>query len=117
MDYEAKLQLAHKELNDKGVWKSNYNPPIAKWLRKLGMCFPPPYYQSYFANVMLCVTFFAPVWGIFQWFFVWNELGKPVLEAVFISLLAGTLFGLVMATFYYIRRKQLNLTDWGSLGE
>ncbi|HHF3021338.1 TPA: hypothetical protein ACPJ0R_004384 [Vibrio diabolicus] len=22
-----------------------------------------------------------------------------------------------MATFYYIRRKQLNLTDWGSLGE
>ncbi|MGD1452656.1 DUF6404 family protein, partial [Vibrio harveyi] len=26
MDYEAKLRLAHKELNDKGVWKSNYNP-------------------------------------------------------------------------------------------
>ena len=62
MDYEAKLRLAHKELNDKGVWKSNYNPPIVKWLRKLGMCFPPPYYQNYFANVMLCVTFFAPVW-------------------------------------------------------
>nr|WP_257970027.1 DUF6404 family protein [Vibrio parahaemolyticus] len=81
------------------------------------MCFPPPYYQSYFSNVMLCVTFFAPVWGSFQWFFVWNELGKPVLEAVFISLLAGTLFGFIMATFYYIRRKQLNLTDWGSLGE
>ncbi|MCS0190079.1 MULTISPECIES: DUF6404 family protein [Vibrio] len=55
--------------------------------------------------------------GGFQWFLVWNELGKPVLEAVFISLLTGALFGLVMATFYYIRRKQLNLTDWGSLGE
>ncbi|EPW6437641.1 DUF6404 family protein, partial [Vibrio parahaemolyticus] len=26
-------------------------------------------------------------------------------------------FGFIMATFYYIRRKQLNLTDWGSLGE
>ncbi|MGI3023079.1 DUF6404 family protein, partial [Vibrio alginolyticus] len=26
MDYETKLQLAHKELSDKGVWKSNYNP-------------------------------------------------------------------------------------------
>nr|WP_237768388.1 DUF6404 family protein [Vibrio parahaemolyticus] len=48
---------------------------------------------------------------------MWSELGKPVLEAAFISLLAGTLFGLVMATFYYIRRKQLNLTDWGSLGD
>ncbi|MFM2589708.1 DUF6404 family protein [Vibrio sp. TBV020] len=48
---------------------------------------------------------------------MWNELGKPFLEAVFISLLVGTLFGFIMATFYYIRRKQLNLTDWGSLGE
>ncbi|GAJ72724.1 hypothetical protein JCM18904_3571 [Vibrio sp. JCM 18904] len=114
MDYETKLQLAHKELSDKGVWKSNYNPPLVKLLRKLGLCFPPPYYQSFFANVMLCVAFFAPVWGgVFQWFLVWNELGKPVLEALFISLLTGALFGLVMATFYYIRRKQLNLTDWG----
>nr|WP_252973449.1 DUF6404 family protein [Vibrio navarrensis] len=48
---------------------------------------------------------------------MWSELGKPVLEAVFISLLAGALFGLFMATFYYTRRKQLNLTEWGSLGE
>ncbi|HGF5283368.1 TPA: DUF6404 family protein, partial [Vibrio parahaemolyticus] len=30
MDYETKLQLAHKELRDKGIWKSNYNPPIVK---------------------------------------------------------------------------------------
>ncbi|EOZ5531429.1 DUF6404 family protein [Vibrio metschnikovii] len=27
------------------------------------------------------------------------------------------MFGLFMATIYYIRRKQLNLTDWSSLGE
>nr|WP_245884160.1 DUF6404 family protein [Vibrio albus] len=66
---------------------------------------------------MLCLTFFAPVWGVIQWVLVWNELGTPILEAVYISLLTGALFGLVMATFYFIRRKQLNLTDWGSLGE
>nr|WP_245884161.1 DUF6404 family protein [Vibrio albus] len=47
MDYETKLQLAYKELSDKGVWKSNYNSPIATLLRKLGLCFPPPYYQSF----------------------------------------------------------------------
>jgi len=84
MHYETKLQLAHKELSDKGVWKSNYDSPLVKLLRKLGLCFPPPYYQSFFANVMLCVAFFAPVWGFLQWLFVWNELGKPVLEAVYI---------------------------------
>ncbi|WP_241908135.1 DUF6404 family protein, partial [Vibrio sp. 10N.261.52.A1] len=36
MDYETKIQLALKELSDKGVWKSNYNPPIDRLLRKLG---------------------------------------------------------------------------------
>ncbi|EKO3914640.1 DUF6404 family protein [Vibrio cholerae] len=117
MDYETKLQLAHKELSDKGVRRSNYNPLFVKLLHKFGLCVPPPYYQSFFANVMLCLIFFAPFWGFFQWFLVWNELGKPVLEAVYISLLAGALFGLFMATIYYIRRKQLNLTDWSSLGE
>ena len=34
MDYQTKLQFAHKELNDKGVWKSNYNPPIASYYVK-----------------------------------------------------------------------------------
>ncbi len=62
MDYETKLQLAHKELSDKGVWKSNYNPPLVKLLRKLGLCFPPPYYQSFFANVML-VWLSLPLFG------------------------------------------------------
>ncbi|EDP60809.1 hypothetical protein AND4_07814 [Vibrio sp. AND4] len=66
MDYEAKLRLAHKELIDKGVWASNYNPPTVMLLRKLGMCFPPPYYLSYFANVMLSAIFYVPAWGIFK---------------------------------------------------
>ncbi|MDF4403463.1 DUF6404 family protein [Vibrio parahaemolyticus] len=39
MDYETKLQLAHKELSDKGVWKSNYNPPLVRLLRKLDCVF------------------------------------------------------------------------------
>ena len=33
------------------------------------------------------------------------------------SLQCGALFGLLMSIFYAIRRKQLNLTDWESLGE
>ncbi|MGT0149270.1 DUF6404 family protein [Vibrio metschnikovii] len=47
MDYETKLQLAHKELSDKGVRRSNYNPLFVKLLRKFGLCVPPPYYQSF----------------------------------------------------------------------
>lgn len=117
MDYQTKLQFAHKELNDKGVWKSNYNPPIAKLLCKIGLNFPPPYYQTFMNNWIISAITFAPVWGVLNWFIVWSHADKPVLEAVYMSLIGGVLFGLIMATFYFVRRKQLNLSEWGSLGE
>ncbi|MDA1382065.1 DUF6404 family protein [Plesiomonas shigelloides subsp. oncorhynchi] len=40
MDYESKLKAAHQELEDKGVWPSNYNPPMYRLLRKLGVQLP-----------------------------------------------------------------------------
>ena len=116
MDYEIKLSAAHKELSEKGVWKSNYNPPIVKLFRKMGLCFPPPYYQSFFGNFALSMVFFAFGWGIFDWLMNWNHTGKPILVAVYTALLIGAIFGLIMATFYLIRRKQLKLSDWDSLG-
>lgn len=115
MDYETRLKAAHKELSEKGVWKSNYNPPIAKLLRKVGIYLPPSYYLNFFSNFMLCMVTVAPVWGILNWFLVWGDAGKPILEAVYMALLVGALFGLIMATFYLIRRKQLKLSDWNLL--
>ncbi|MGR5062485.1 DUF6404 family protein [Photobacterium sp. DNB22_13_2] len=117
MDYETKLKFAHKELNEKGVWKSNYNPPMAKLLRRIGLCFPPPYYQTFINNCAISTVTFAPIWGVLNWFMAWNDAGKPVLEAVYMALIGGVLFGLIMSTFYFVRRTQLKLTDWRSLGE
>ncbi|CAH6886299.1 conserved hypothetical protein [Vibrio chagasii] len=117
MDYETKIQLALKELSDKGVWKSNYNPPIDRLLRKLGFRIRPPYYQGFFSNFVFCLVYFAPIWWGFEWFLEWNEVGISMLEAAYKSLQCGALFGLLMSIFYAIRRKQLNLTDWDSLGE
>ncbi|WP_194435558.1 DUF6404 family protein [Vibrio fluminensis] len=116
MGYQTKLELAHKELHEKGVWKSHYNPPIAKAMAKIGMCIPPPYYQTFFDNFLISMTLFASVWGALNWIMFWSVEGKPVLEAIYMSLLAGVLFGLIMASFYRYRRKQLQLSDWRSLG-
>ena len=115
MDFESRLAVAHEELSRKGVWKSNYNPPLVQLIRKLGINMPPPYYQGFFSNFALCLTFFAPAWGLINWFVTWRGLGLPVLEAIYSSLLTGALFALAMAIFYLIRCKQLKLTDWHSL--
>ena len=116
MNYETKLDAAHKELSEKGVWKSNYNPPISKLFRKLGIYFPPAYYQSFFANFALSMVYFALGWFLFDWLTNWSGTEKVILEAIYSALLIGALFGLMMATFYRIRRKQLDLSDWDSLG-
>ncbi|WP_162064042.1 DUF6404 family protein [Vibrio taketomensis] len=115
MDYQTKLQFAHKELNEKGVWKSNYNPPISKLLCKIGLNIPP-YYQTFMSNWIISAAMFAPVWGILNWLMLWSKSDKPVLEAIYMSLIGGVLFGFIMATFYFVRRKQLNLSEWRSLG-
>lgn len=117
MDYESKLKAASQELYEKGVWKTHYNPPIAKFLIKLGMRIPPPHYQTFWDNFIISMATFATVWGTLNWFVIWQKEGKPILEAIFMSLLGGVLFGLIMAVFYYVRRKQLQLTDWRRLGE
>ncbi|KII76388.1 DUF6404 family protein [Vibrio renipiscarius] len=117
MDYETKLKLAHQELSHKGVWPSNFNPPMAKLLRSIGLRFPPPYYQTFLNNCFISMMIFAPIWGLISWFMTWRAEGKPVLEAVYMALIGGLLFGLCMAIFYFIRRKQLKLTDWRSLGQ
>ncbi len=117
MNYQTKLQFAHKELNEKGVWKSNYNPPISKLLCKMGLNLPPPYYQTFMSNWIVSAAMFAPVWGILNWLMLWSKSDKPVLEAIYMSLIGGVLFGFIMATFYFVRRKQLNLSEWHSLGK
>ncbi|MGL4483173.1 MAG: DUF6404 family protein [Lactococcus garvieae] len=40
MDYESKLKAAHQEFEDKGVWPSNYNPPMYRLLRNSALNFP-----------------------------------------------------------------------------
>nr|WP_233090508.1 DUF6404 family protein [Vibrio sp. IB15] len=85
--------------------------------RSLGFRIRPPYYQGFFSNFVFCLAYVAPIWWGFEWFFEWNEIGISMLEAAYNSLQCGALFGLLMSIFYAIRRKQLNLTDWESLGE
>ncbi|CAM4156503.1 DUF6404 family protein [Vibrio agarivorans] len=116
MDYERKLKAAHEELNNKGVWKSNYNPPNDKLLKMIGCKQPPPYYRSFVANVSLSFISFTPIYGILMWLFSWGSEGKSIAEAVVWSSIAGTLFGTTMALYFYIQHKRLKLTDWKSLG-
>ncbi len=63
MSYHSKLIAAHEELEQAGIWKSNFNPPLFRLLRKLGVKYPPPYYRSFQSNFLTSFVFFTPGMG------------------------------------------------------
>ena len=112
MDYESKVKLAHSETSQKGVWESNFNPPIFKLMRKIGLQLPPPYYQSIQLNFIISFAFFTPVFGVISGLIS----GQSISIAIKTAVLAGLMFSVTMSVFYYIRQKQLKLTKWHDLG-
>ncbi|MGL4926145.1 MAG: DUF6404 family protein [Plesiomonas shigelloides] len=115
MDYESKLKAAHQELEDKGVWPSNYNPPMYRLLRKLGVQLAPPYYQSFWKNFIFVSVTFTLTWFFAFHFIIYRPNPKEIIDVAYESVIFGISFGFIMSMFYLVRRKQLKLTNWQSM--
>ncbi|MEZ9233860.1 DUF6404 family protein [Vibrio amylolyticus] len=111
MSYESQLQAAHKELESKGVWKSNFNPPLMKLFRLIGIQIPPPYYQKFTINLVFNSFLFGLMFSILNWF---NDT-MPFPQLLLKNIFGGLFFGLLMSVFYLVRKKQLGLTNWTDL--
>lgn len=115
MTFDKKKERALALMAEKKMWRSNYAPPLLRLLWTLGAQIPPPTFMPFWLNVFCFGGFFGSVWGLFMWFTTWQNQGHNVLMAVQSSLLAGVLFGLVMALYHYWRKRVNKLPDWGSL--
>jgi len=115
MSFQHKLERAQKELNEANIWKSNYNPPILVLLRKLGFDIRPFHYCSFKSNFITASLWFGISWGLIMWFTSWKNNNVPIQMAICISLLAGILFGFLMALYYKRSAKKNNLSDWQAL--
>lgn len=115
MSFEEKLIAAHSELELKGVWSSNFNPPIVRLLRKAGLRVRPPYYQDFFTNLLFTSLLFNLGYGLISWFLTGQYVNKTSQQSVIEAIAGGLIFGVIISVFYLIRRKQLKLTDWNTL--
>ncbi|GGW73517.1 DUF6404 family protein [Alishewanella tabrizica] len=112
MTYEEKYNFAVKELEAAKIWKSNYNPPITRLLRRLGFKAPLPHYNSFLKNALCTGIYFGCAWGGFMYFFAWST--QNISPAVMLStaVFAGAFFGIVMASYYRHVFKKHKLTPW-----
>jgi cytosine/uracil/thiamine/allantoin permease len=56
--------------------------------------------------------FFGVSWGLVMWFLVWRADDVPIAIAVVTSVLAGALFGVIMAAYFHWRARKLALPPW-----
>lgn len=111
MDFESKVALAHAEAQSKGIWESNYNPPIYRLIRWIGIQTAPPYYQSFYFNFILSFCYFTPLMWLFSYFI--NDLSLS--ESGIGAVVTGVAFALLISVVYRIRQSQLKLTKWENL--
>ncbi|MFM4769117.1 DUF6404 family protein [Aeromonas veronii] len=117
MTFEERLAAAHQELANKGVWHANYNPPLCRLLRRFGYPVKPPHYEGWLTNALVFGVGIGLVWGIAMWFFSWQPMGIDPLFALRQTALFAGFCGLTMASWLWLRRKQLKLTPWEQLAE
>ncbi len=87
MTFEQKKARAIALMDSKKMWRSNYAPPLLRIL-------------------------WGVSWGSAMWFIYWGPSGMVAGEAIIISITGGFLFGLLMASFHWWRRKVNRLPSW-----
>lgn len=117
MTHAEKLAHFEKQLEERGYWKANAEPPVFRLLWKLGVEVPPPYFLSFgqawivagapfgFLMGLFCVGLFSFFSDSAMALFFWPSVGAS-------ALTCGTLFGLCMAFWWGRQRDQLGLPSW-----
>ncbi len=116
MNYQQKLDAALAELEATGMMESNYQPPLFKKMRKLGLQPRPPHYEPTLKILLSYGLFFGVFWGLTMWFIQWQTSALPVWGALFTAGLAGLLFGLTLSLYYRHGRRKYKLSTWENLG-
>ena len=105
MNFAERLGAAHQELESKGVWHANYNPPLLRLLRRLGLRLRPPHYERFMVNLLAFGLPTGAIWGVLMWYLGWQDEVSPAF-ALRQSLLFGIGVGLLMATWLWCQTRR-----------
>jgi hypothetical protein len=112
MTHSEKIELLLKDLAERGVRQYTVAPPLYRLLWRLGIEATPPHFASFWSLALTMGAFFAIAWGIFMWLFLWQGEDMPVAVGIGVSIIAGLLFGAIMAAYYRWSARRLALPRW-----
>ncbi len=114
-DYEAKFSAAMTELVGAGIQKSPQATGALYLARALGLKPRPPLYSSAIRNSINLGTIFTVIWGMGMYVFVWSTSNIPVSVALGSAIVAGAIFGVMMAIYLGFTHRRKKLSAWEDL--
>lgn len=116
--YPADVRHALQAMADANVPAGMRAPPMHRLLWRMGLRVPPPLLASFSANVLLMGGLFGLLWSVLWQALMWLlfELGPfPLAITVGSAVMAGLLFGLLMALLMQYQRRRYRLPAWKTL--
>ena len=116
--YPADVRHALQAMADANVPASMRAPPMHRLLWRLGLRVPPPLLASFGANALLMGGLFGLLWSVLWQALMWLlfELGPfPLGITVGSAVMAGLLFGVMMALLMRYQRRRYSLPAWKTL--
>ncbi len=112
MDALQKREAALRLLETKGISHSNYAPPAARLLWRLGFDVPPPHFAGFGATALVAGSYFGVAWGLIMWLLFWSHQHFSIAIGLIVALGAGVLFGVFMASYYAYGRRKYGIPLW-----
>ncbi|MEN4953262.1 DUF6404 family protein [Stenotrophomonas sp. TWI819] len=116
--YPADVRHALQAMADANVPAGMRAPPLHRLLWRMGLRVPPPLLASFSTNLLLMGGLFGLLWSVLWQALMWLlfELGPfPLAITVGSAVMAGLLFGLLMALLMQYQRRRYRLPAWKTL--
>jgi hypothetical protein len=108
MTREEKIEYMLNDLAQRGVRKSTAAPWFYQMLWRLGFDIAPPLFGVFWSNALVMGGFFFAAYGCITWLLSDQSFVSHIIE----SAQVGTLFGLMIATYFRWRWRKLGLPHW-----
>lgn len=112
MTFDEKLAAAKDLLASKGIWRAAYAPTVVTLLWRVGFRIPPPHFAGFIGTFVFSGTVLGGAWGVLMWLMWWSRHGMSPAVAVGVSVLAGLLVGLCVASYYRYAAHKYAIPAW-----
>ncbi|AWH52752.1 hypothetical protein C1924_05975 [Stenotrophomonas sp. ESTM1D_MKCIP4_1] len=110
--YPARIQAALRYLDQQRLPRAQAAPLLHRTLWRLGIALPPPIMAGFGTNALMQGLLFGLFWTGLMWVVLWQGSDRPWPLLLAAGLLAGALFGLVMAALMLSLRNSRKLLEW-----